>query len=49
MAVAFSVNLKNLFKAAPKTDLPDNGFEPPGQNGEAVILIHGMTGQPLMK
>src|ERR1039457_7081398 len=46
MAVTFSVNLKNLFKSAPKTDLPDNGFVLSGQNGEAVILIHGMTGTP---
>ncbi len=46
MAVRFSVNLKNLFKTAPKSDLPDNGFELPGQNGEAIILIHGMTGTP---
>jgi len=47
MAVKFSFNLKNLFKRAnAKPALPDNGFELPGQNGEAIILIHGMTGTP---
>jgi len=46
MAVAFSLDLKNLFSTTPKSDLPDNGFELPGQNGDAVILIHGMTGTP---
>ena len=43
MAVKFSANLKNLFNPTEKPDLPDNGFELPGQNGEAIILIHGMT------
>ena len=46
MAVRFSANLMNLFKSPVKPDLPDNGFELPGQNGEAIILIHGMTGTP---
>ncbi len=46
MAVAFSFNIHNLFKAHPKPELPDSGFELPGHNGEAVILIHGMTGTP---
>jgi carboxylesterase len=46
MAVRFSFNLKNLFKVTPKQDLPDNGFELSGQNGDAIILIHGMTGTP---
>ena len=46
MAVKFSLNLKNLLKPATKADLPDNGFELPGQNGDAIILIHGMTGTP---
>ena len=46
MAVAFSIDLKNLFKPASKSDLPDNGFELPGQNGDAILLIHGMTGTP---
>ena len=35
MAVKFSVNFKNLFKPAVKADLPDNGFELPGQNGRS--------------
>ena len=38
MSVRFSANLKNLFKSPVKSDLPDNGFELPGQNGEAIIL-----------
>jgi len=46
MAVRFSFNLKNLFKSHPKPELPDNGFELPGTNGEAILLIHGMTGTP---
>ena len=46
MSVRFSANLKNFFKPAEKSDLPDNGFELPGSNGEAIILIHGMTGTP---
>ncbi len=48
MAVKFSLNLQNIFKAKAKveTNLPDNGFELPGTNGEAIILIHGMTGTP---
>ena len=46
MAVTFSFNSRNLFKSAPKPDLPDNGFELPGQNGDAIILIHGLTGTP---
>ena len=46
MSVRFSANLKNLFKSEVKQDLPDNGFELQGTNGEAIILIHGMTGTP---
>src|ERR1700761_2791086 len=46
MAVAFSLNFKSFFKPTVKEALPDNGFELPGTNGEAVILIHGMTGTP---
>src|SRR5579863_10186291 len=46
MAVKFSFNLRTLFKRPEKSVLPDNGFELPGNNGDAIILIHGMTGTP---
>lgn len=48
MAIKFSLNFKNFFRSdsKEKPHLPDNGFNLPGTNGDAVILIHGMTGTP---
>ncbi|MBF0511267.1 MAG: alpha/beta fold hydrolase [Candidatus Omnitrophica bacterium] len=46
MAVQFSLNLRFSKKRQDQGHLPDNGLELPGKNGDAVILIHGMTGTP---
>lgn len=46
MSVAFAVHFKEMFKAAPEAQVLDKGMFLQGTNGDAVILVHGMTGTP---
>ncbi len=47
MAVKVSFQLDKMFKPSEENfNTPDNGYYLPGNNGKAVILIHGLTGTP---
>ncbi|MFA5499871.1 MAG: alpha/beta fold hydrolase [Candidatus Omnitrophota bacterium] len=46
MSVVWSFKLKEIQKEEPSGNLLGNGFTLKGDNGSAVILIHGLTGTP---
>jgi carboxylesterase len=47
MAIKFSFHLSSLFKPSQQDiKTPDNGLYMQGNNGRAVLLIHGLTGTP---
>ena len=46
MSVAFALHIKEMFKSAGGKTLLDKGLYLAGTNGDAVLLIHGMTGTP---
>ncbi len=46
MSVAFALHIKEKFQGPPASEALDKGLRLEGTNGDAVILIHGMTGTP---
>jgi carboxylesterase len=46
MAIKFSLQLSKLLKPDADFKTPDNGLFMQGNNGRAVLLVHGLTGTP---
>lgn len=46
MSVIWSFRLREIRKEAPSGNATGNGFTLKGENGAAVVLVHGLTGTP---
>ena len=46
MSIVWAFNLKEIIKVKPSSEFIGNGFTLKGDNGAAVVLIHGLTGTP---